>query len=62
MVINLSDEEQRLPLQVRGKRLREAEVWLLDETHPAENLGMQAFPSDGTVTLPARSATLYVIR
>ena len=62
MVINLSDEEQRLPLQVRGKRLSEADVWLLDETHSAENLGTQAFPSDGMVTLPALSATLYVIR
>jgi alpha-L-arabinofuranosidase len=62
MVINLSDTEQRLPLQVTGTELREAEVWLLDATHNAENLGVQAFSSDGTVLLPAQSATLYVIR
>ncbi len=62
MVINLSDVEQRIPLQVNGVKLTEAEVWLLDVTHNAENLGVQAFASDGIVTLPAQSATLYVIR
>lgn len=62
MVINLSDVEQSVPLQVKSKKLTEAEVWLLDATHNAENLGMQSFSTDGTVTLPAQSATLYVIR
>ena len=62
MVINLSDMEQSIPLQVKGVKLTEAEVWLLDATHNAENLGTQAFASDGTVTLPAQSATLYVIK
>jgi hypothetical protein len=61
MVINLSDVEQKIPLQVKGKKLTEAEVWLLDATHNAENLGTQTFAADGTVTLPAQSATLYVI-
>ena len=62
IVINLSDVEQRIPLQVKGIQLKEADVWLLDATHNAENLGMQAFASDGTLTLPAQSATLYVIK
>ena len=62
MVINLSDTEQRIPLQVKGIQLKEAEVWLLDATHNAETLGTQAFASDGTLTLPAQSATLYVIK
>jgi hypothetical protein len=62
MVINLSDIEQRLPLQVAGMELAEAEVWLLDINHNAENLGMQAFAMDGIVTLPAQSATLYIIK
>jgi hypothetical protein len=62
MVINLSDVEQRIPLQVKGIQLKEADVWLLDATHNAENLGMQAFPSDSILTLPAQSATLYVIQ
>ena len=62
MVINLSDIEQRLPLQVAGMELAEAEVWLLDINHNAENLGMQTFAMDGIVTLPAQSATLYIIK
>ncbi|MCG2787158.1 MAG: hypothetical protein L6461_18885 [Anaerolineae bacterium] len=62
MIINLSDIEQRLPLQVAGMELAEAEVWLLDIDHNAENLGMQAFAMDGIVTLPAQSATLYIIK
>lgn len=60
MVINLSDVEQSIPLQVKGVNLTEAEVWLLDATHNAENLGNQPI-SDGSVTLPAQSATLFVI-
>ena len=62
MVINLSDTEQRVPLQVMGVTLTEAEIWLLDVAHNAENLGAQPFPADGIVVLPAQSATLYVIK
>jgi hypothetical protein len=62
MVINLSDAEQRVPLQVKGTQLKEAEVWLLDETHLSENLGMQTFSEEGVIVLPAQSATLYVIK
>ncbi|MBN2084898.1 MAG: hypothetical protein JW748_06695 [Anaerolineales bacterium] len=62
MVINLSDGERRIPIQVKGVKLNEAEVWLLDIAHNAENLGAQVFPEDGMVILPAQSATLYVIR
>lgn len=61
MVINLTDSEQKVPLQVAGIKLDEAEVWLLDASHNAENLGRQPFPADGLLTLPAQSATLYVI-
>jgi alpha-L-arabinofuranosidase len=62
MVINLSDAEKHAPLKVNGVKLRDAEVWLLDATHNAESLGMQPFPSDGVLTLPAQSATLFVIK
>jgi alpha-L-arabinofuranosidase len=61
MVINLSDTEKKIPLQVKGEKLSEAEVWLLDATHNAENLGTQTFSTDGIVTLPPQSVTLYVI-
>ena len=62
MVVNLTDVEQNIPLQVKGKKLKEAEIWLFDINHNAENLGVQAFTEDGTVTLPAQSVTLYVIK
>jgi len=61
MIINLSDTEHKIPLQIKGKKLTEAEVWLLDAKHNTENMGTQPFSSDGTVTLPPQSATLYVI-
>lgn len=62
MVINLSDAEKQIPLQVTGMELVEAEVWRLDKTHNAENLGVQPFTAVGLLTLPPQSATLYVIK
>lgn len=59
MVVNLSDEERRVPLQVRGEAFSAAETWLLDATHKAEYLGVQPLPADGVLVLPAQSATLY---
>jgi hypothetical protein len=61
LVINLSDTEQHVPLQVRGVTLSRAEVWLFDATHNAEVLGQQSFPLDGALVLPAQSITLYAI-
>ena len=61
MVVNLSDDEQQVALDVAGMTAAEAEIWLLDKDHNAENLGTQPLPADGTVTLPAQSVTLYVI-
>jgi len=62
MAINLGDAEQTVALEVAGQTPAEAEVWLLDAEHNAENLGKQPWPADGAVTLPAQSVTLYVIR
>lgn len=61
MVINLSDSEQRVPLQVKGGTPASAEVWLLDASHNAEFLGSQSFAAGGTVYLPSQSVTLFVI-
>ncbi len=61
MIINLSDTEQRVPLQVAGQGVNEAELWLLDKTHNAEDMGVQSLPDDQTLVLPAQSASLYVI-
>ncbi|HTX91303.1 MAG TPA: glycoside hydrolase family 44 protein [Anaerolineales bacterium] len=62
MVINLSDGEQRVPLRIKGPAFSQADVWLLDVDHDAENLGLQPFPADGTLILPAQSATLFVFK
>ena len=62
MAINLGDGEQTVTLDLAGASPAEAEVWLLDKEHSAENLGVQPWPAAGTVTLPAQSVTLYVIR
>jgi hypothetical protein len=61
MVINLADSRKRIDLMLNGANPTEAEVWLLDSTHNAENLGMQPFPADGFILIPPQSATLYVI-
>jgi hypothetical protein len=61
MVINLSDAEQSVPLQVRGQKPTSAEVWLFDATHNAAPLGSQTFAEGGIVTLPPQSVTLFVI-
>lgn len=61
MVINLTDTEQRVPLQVRGVTLSKAEVWLFDATHKAEGLGEQPFPAGGALVLPPQSITLYAL-
>jgi hypothetical protein len=61
MVINLSDSEQHVPLQVQGQTPITADVWLLDATHQAEDLGPQPIPADGLLSLPAQSVSLYVL-
>jgi len=61
MAVNLNDDPQTVTLEVAGVTPTEAEVWLLDAEHNAENLGVQPWPADGAVTLPGQSATLFVI-
>jgi hypothetical protein len=61
MVINLTDSEQRLPLDVRGMKVSKAQVWLFDATHNAVDMGLQEMPSDDVLTLPAQSISLYAI-
>ena len=61
MVINLTDSEQRVALQVRGVKLSKAETWLFDAVHNAENLGNRALPAETGLDLPAQSINLFVI-
>ena len=62
LVINLTDTEQHLQLQVQGKKLSNAQVWLFDASHNAEDLGEQPFKADGVLVLPAQSISMYAIR
>jgi hypothetical protein len=61
MVINLGDSPQSIPLKIAGKQPTTAALWRLDASHNAEILGPQTLPADGTLSLPAQSASLYVI-
>lgn len=61
MAVNLTEGDQPAALQIAGETPTEAEVWLLDKDHNAENLGGQMLPADGTVVLPAQSVTLFVV-
>ncbi len=61
MVVNLLDAAQSIPLKIEGKMLSEAQVWLLDADHNAEDLGPQSFNTAGILTLSPQSVSLYVI-
>jgi hypothetical protein len=60
LLINLSDEEIRKPLLIGDEELEQAEIWLFDQTHNAENLGLQTVLPDGVILSP-QSLTLLVI-
>ena len=61
MVINLTDSEQHVLLQIQGRQPKQAEVWRFDATHNAVDLGQQGMSADAGVDLPAQSITLYAI-
>ena len=58
LVINLSDTEQSVPLQVKGMTPSQAGTWLFDATHKAEDVGSTDL-SGGALKLPAQSITLF---
>ncbi len=58
MVVNLSDTEQNVPLQLQGGTLAKAETWLFDATHKAEDIGTTDLTA-ATIKLPAQSITLF---
>ncbi|MCG2786985.1 MAG: hypothetical protein L6461_17985 [Anaerolineae bacterium] len=61
VVINLADEQKRVSLEVVGGAPSTASVILLDPQHNAVDLGQQPFLSDGMLSLPPQSMTLYVL-
>jgi len=60
MVINLSLEEKEKALRIGDQAGVEAETWLFDPSHKAENLGK--LPLSGKISFPGQSITLYIIK
>lgn len=59
MVINLSLEEKIKAVQIAGQSQVNAETWLFDPAHKAENQGMLSL--SGPITFPPQSVTLYIL-
>jgi hypothetical protein len=62
MVVNLADTAQEVTLQVAGETSSEAELWRLDQTSRPEAGSPFTFPTDGKLTLPAQSVSLFIIK
>ncbi len=61
IIVNRGADAKTLPIALKDfKASGAADVWLLDKDHKAENIGTQDFTA-GSLTLPAESATLYII-
>lgn len=60
MVINLSLEEQVKALRIADQSSVNAEAWLFDPTHNAENIG--TVDLSGDVQFPAQSITLFILK
>jgi hypothetical protein len=58
LVINLSQEEKAEDLQIEGRALGQAEAWLFDPSHTAENVGTADLSDE--VRFPPQSVTLLV--
>lgn len=61
MIINLNDESMRVPLQVAGKMPASAQLFLLDPSHNADDMGVVSLPGDGVLDLPGQSVSLFII-
>ncbi|MCS7071897.1 MAG: hypothetical protein NZM00_10360, partial [Anaerolinea sp.] len=61
LIVNLATIPQTVPITIVGlDRSVETEIWLLDEDHDAEQIGLETIQAGGQVTLRPASATLYV--
>ena len=60
MVINLSLEEKTKAIRIEEQAQVQAETWLFDLDHKAENIG--TLEISDSITLPAESVTLYIIQ
>lgn len=63
LIVNLGPHAVSMRLQLQGLDAPSpTQVWLLDEDHLAEKTGEQMLASGDEITLPAQSASLYVLR
>jgi hypothetical protein len=60
MIINLSLEEKTKAIRIGDQTQIQAEMWLFDPDHKAENIGVVEL--SGSITVPAQSVTLCIIR
>jgi hypothetical protein len=61
VIINLADDEKRVLLEIAGGTPDTASVIRLDPEHNAADLGAQPFLTDGLLSLPPQSLTLYIL-
>lgn len=59
-VVNLSLEEKTKAIRIEVRGQVQAEAWLFDPTHQAENMGK--IDITNTITGPPQSITLYIIQ
>ncbi|MCI0556213.1 MAG: hypothetical protein L0287_35165 [Anaerolineae bacterium] len=59
IVLNLSLEEKRKAIRIEGQAPVQAEAWLFDPSHKAENI--VEMDISNTITIPPQSMTLYII-
>ena len=60
IVVNLSLEEKIKAIDIEKHANVQAETWLFDPDHKAENIG--PLELSDSITLPAESVTLYIIQ
>ncbi len=60
MVINLSVEEKTKAIRIGDQAQVQAEAWLFDPDHKAENMGTVELSND--IAVPPQSITLYIIQ
>jgi len=61
IIVNRAADEKTMPITLKGfTPSGAADVWLMDKDHKAEQIGTQDLTT-GSLTLPAESATLYIV-
>lgn len=61
LVINLREEDLSVPILVTGGYAGDAEIWLFDSEHSAEQISSTSIVSGSEVFLPAESISVFVL-